>query len=185
MFVFSKFDYCEREDIHACSTPGADKTGCLQVYLRLPSFVKMQCGSAAIVTALLCTGPNYTFSHIWAGDSVGQLTIWSNPDEGLTFTACQTAKAHGSAIRAISSTWKHAITIGDDGVILLMDLNRLTRIRTINFMEWALHKQLIGNANIPRRLKALHIVEDAINGGSMVIGTSYGEIAVFPLGAYV
>ena len=34
--IFSKFNHCDREDVHACTAPGADKTYCLQLSLMLP-----------------------------------------------------------------------------------------------------------------------------------------------------
>lgn len=72
LFVFSKTNECHRTDIHSCSTPGADKLGCLQVTLRLPP-VKTESGNPPVVTAVLCSGPYYVLSHLFAGDSTGQV----------------------------------------------------------------------------------------------------------------
>eukprot|EP01041_Mallomonas_annulata_P004093 gene4093-8140_t len=184
IMIFSKFNYCEREDTHACSAIGADKTHCLQVCLRLPQNKSIS-GHSPSVLALHCTGPHYARSTLWAGDSIGQLTIWDVPKSGLDYAPRRTSRTHGSAIRCIESTWKHAITAGDDGKLILHDLISLARIRTIDVTQVTFDKQLINNPEIPRYIKSLQIVENFETGGSMCIGTSFGEVMISSIGMYM
>ena len=181
--IFSKFDHCDRDDIHSCNTPGADKTYCLQISLRLPP-KKSLSGNDPAILALGCGGPNYCKTMLFAGDTTGQLTVWTVPESGLDYLPHQTSAVHNGAIRSIEFTWKHAITCGDDGIVLLHELTTLTKIRSIDIRAWALHKNLILEPDIPRRIKCSFIVEDFDIGGSLCIGTSYGEIMIMSLGAY-
>jgi hypothetical protein len=73
--IFSKYNVCERDDIHGCQVPDTSKQSCLQITLKLPP-LKLLSGNSTSVSSLLCSGPMYTFSHLWAGDSAGQMTIW-------------------------------------------------------------------------------------------------------------
>lgn len=82
--VFSKFNHCDRDDIHFCSTFGVDKSYCLQVTLMLP-FQQMPSGNLTSVTKVLCTGPNYSLSHLWASDSSGKIIVWEIPENGINF----------------------------------------------------------------------------------------------------
>ena len=91
--VFSKYPVCEREDVHACNIPGRDKSFCMQVTLHLPP-VFMDSGAPSSVYGLMCTGYNHSFTHLWAGDSAGQLTIWKVPDEGIFFEPVRSILAH-------------------------------------------------------------------------------------------
>ena len=43
VLVFSKYNICERDDIHACNTPGAVKSYCLQQTLCLPVMYMKSC----------------------------------------------------------------------------------------------------------------------------------------------
>lgn len=121
IMVFTKFDECERDDVHACSTPGALKAYCMQVSLRLPPKY-MPSELLSSVTCVNCCGPNYQFTHLWAGDSTGQMTVWWVPDEGLEFIPARTWKSHEGPINAMQATWKHMISIADDGCIILHEL---------------------------------------------------------------
>eukprot|EP00607_Mallomonas_marina_P004894 CAMPEP_0182438064 /NCGR_PEP_ID=MMETSP1167-20130531/85486_1 /TAXON_ID=2988 /ORGANISM="Mallomonas Sp, Strain CCMP3275" /LENGTH=123 /DNA_ID=CAMNT_0024631235 /DNA_START=603 /DNA_END=974 /DNA_ORIENTATION=- len=122
---------------------------------------------------------------LFAGDTIGHLTVWVVPEHGVDYEPNRSSKIHHGAIRCIESTWKHLITASDDGLIILHELTTLTQIRTIDIAYWTFHKHLITNENIPRRIKSMHIVEDFESGGSMVIGTSYGEIMISSIGMYV
>ena len=79
MAVFTKFNECERDDVHDCSTPKTNKSYCLQVTLKLPPKY-MPGDSISMVSAINCCGPNYMFTHLWAGDSTGQMTVWFVPE---------------------------------------------------------------------------------------------------------
>lgn len=182
--IFSKFDRCERDDIHGCNTPKADKTYCLQVILKLPPLL-MSSGQPAPVTALRCTGYDYTFTHLWAADATGQLTVWFVPEEGIEFLPAKTWKGHRVAVTAMAPTWKHMCTVGDDGVLLLYELDTLALIRRMDLREWCNAKGLLPRPDIPRRIKCIDIQEDQESGGMMVVGTNYGDIIVMSIGRYV
>jgi hypothetical protein len=177
--VFTKYDVCERDDIHACSTPGSNKAYCLQVSLKLPP-MKMPSNNPTIVTAIKCGGPNYSFSHLWAGDSIGQMTVWFVPDDGLDFVPAKTWRAHNGCINAMETTWKHMISVADDGNITLHDLGTLLVVRIINVNVWCAN--IIAKPDIPRKLKCMHIVENYEEGGQMVVGSHYGEVLVIATG---
>ena len=180
--VFSKFDTCERDDIHACNTPGTNKAYCLQVSLKLPP-MRMLSNNLTIVTALKCAGPNYSFSHLWAGDSSGQITVWFVPDEGLDFVPAKTWRAHKDVINAMETTWKHMISVSDDGNITLHDLGTLLVARVIPVNIWCASIML--RPEIPRKLKCMHIAENYEEGGKMAVGSHYGEVMVIALGREV
>ena len=180
--IFTKFNVCERDDIHNCSTPGANKSYCLQVSLKLPP-MRMPSENPSYVNVIKCCGPNYTFSHLWAGDSLGQMTVWFVPDEGLDFVPAKTWRAHRGAINAMETTWKHMISVADDGYITLHELGSLMCTREINLNQWC--DQILISPTIPRKIKCMHIVEDVEGGGHMAVGTNYGDVCVSSLGRMV
>jgi len=182
--VFTMFDECERDDVHACSTPGASKLYCLQITLKLPPLL-MSSGMPPAVTALQCSGYSYSFTHLWAADSTGQLTVWFVPEYGLEFQPAKTWKAHAGSINAMASTWKHMITVGDDGMLLVYELDTLALIRRLDVQEWCIYRNLLTRPDIPRRLKCLSIQEDQQEGGMMAVGTNYGDVIVMSIGRYV
>lgn len=139
MAVFTKENFCEREDVHLCNIPGSDKRYCMQVCLRLPSN-KLKSGVQPGVNGLLCTGYNYTHTNLWAGDSSGQITIWHIPDTGLDFIPAHTTKAHNSSINALKNTSKHVISISDDMYIILFNINSFEKVRSVDVMEWSIYK---------------------------------------------
>lgn len=189
--IFTKDNECERTDIHACNTPGADKTGCLQITLRLSSKGGARTPSNELpnVNCVLCTGLNYTFQYIIAGDSVGQLSVWENPqNNGLKFNAITYWKAHNLSINDIVATSKHLLTVSDDGYLIIHDIRTFASIRTMHLLQWTLDKGLITKPEIPRRLKCIQVIEDPYNergGGTMLIGTNYGEVMVSSIGTTI
>ena len=180
--VFTKFNECERDDIHACSSPNAVKTYCLQLSLKLPP-MKMPSDNLTIVTQVKCCGPNYSFTHLWAGDSLGQLTVWFVPDTGLDFIPAKTWRAHQGRINAMDSTWRHMISVGDDHCIRLHDLGNLMAMRSIDLNIWC--KDYMLKPDIPRKVKCLHIAENYEEGGQMAVGTNYGDLYVMAIGRQV
>lgn len=184
VMIFSNTNNCCRDDVHKCSIPGANKLYCLQITLKLPPMM-MGNGYLSVVSCMLCTGPSYTQTHLWVGDSCGQMTVWIIPLDGLDFKPLKTWKAHDGIIRAMTSTWKHMISVADDGNILFHDLSAIVKIRSINVAEWCSFRNLIPDGRVFRSLKCLAIEEDFENGGTMVVGTNYGEIIVFALGSYI
>lgn len=206
--IFSLHSVCERDDVHNCwsgvedsqnktdeigivredKESAIDRSFCLQITLRLP-FVQSENedGNSSCVCTILCSGPNYQQSHLFTGDSSGRLTIWELPQVGLDFQPVKTWRPHKRRLSDMKSTYKHLITIGEDGLIVFHDLVSFNRIRTINFLDWAIHKQLIadGSEGIPRGLTCMSLVENFETGGSLVVGTSYGELSVIGIGTHV
>jgi WD40 repeat protein len=180
--VFTKYDVCERDDIHQCSVKGVNKSYCLQVSLKLPP-MRMPSENPSFVNCLKCCGPNYTHTHLWAADSLGQLTVWFTPEEGLDFIPAKTWRGHNGAINAMETTWKHMISVADDSCIKIHDLGSLLCIRSINVNQWC--EQILLKPNIPRKIKCLHIVENYEEGGQMVAGTNYGDVLVMTTGREV
>jgi hypothetical protein len=182
IMVFTKFNECERDDVHNCSTPGVNKSYCLQITLKLPAKY-MPSAHLSMVQSICCTGPNYTFTHLWAGDSTGQMTVWFVPEDGLEFIPAKTWKAHEGSVRDMRSTWKHMLSIGDDGNLILHELGSLERQRSLNFNTWC--EDIMARPEIPRKLKCMSMIEDYEEGGSMVVGSSYGDVFVITLGREV
>jgi hypothetical protein len=180
--VFSKHNDCEREDIHACHLPDADKLHCLQVTLKLPR-IRTSSGNPSSVTALSVTGFNYARTSMWAADNTGQMTVWNMPDEGLNFTPAKTWRAHKLAVNDMASTWRHMISVSDDGCVLIHDLKRMFKVRSINLVDWCLDRGLVESKEIVRRLKCLCLHEDTEQGNTLTVGNSYGEIIVMSLGS--
>jgi WD40 repeat protein len=180
IFIFSKYDYCERDDIHACSEAGTDATGCLQVTLRMPS-VDAPSGNPAGVMAVHCCGPEHTYRDLYAGSSTGQLAVWEVPESGLAFKPLLVMQAHKGSINAISSTRLHLITAGDDGCMLFIALTTKLRVRTLDVTHWA-PNSLVERLDVGRKLKCIAVQEDFTHGGTIVCGTSYGDVYVCGIG---
>eukprot|EP01031_Cornospumella_fuschlensis_P029899 gene29899-36104_t len=119
--VFSAHAICERDDVHLCNVANHDPTYCLQITLKLPKNLLVS-GNLPWITGLLCPKIGPEFPNLWAADASGQLTIWYVPREGLEFTPAYTVKAHYSAINDLQKTWRHVISIGDDGLVVLHDI---------------------------------------------------------------
>jgi hypothetical protein len=182
--IFCKEPRCERDDVHSCNIRGNDQSYCLQISLKLPP-VRMKSGAPTSVTGLLCVDTTFPFSHLWAGDTSGQLTVWHVPATGLGFVPAFTVKAHNDAINNLVHTHRHAISISDDGFISFYDLFNFDRIRTIDIMEWCNYRGLLLRPDIARKIKSAHLQEDHEAGGNMVLGTSYGDIIMLRLGTTV
>ena len=92
-------------------------------------------------------------------------------------------------------------TLKDDGSLVFYDLVRFDRVRRIDMMQWAADRQLpqLLRANVPRKLKCIHVHEDYQHnisrnsgeagsgggGGLIVVGTSFGDVLVCSLGATI
>mmetsp|Transcript_25494 Transcript_25494/g.35065 ORF Transcript_25494/g.35065 Transcript_25494/m.35065 type:complete len:193 (+) Transcript_25494:224-802(+) len=116
-----------------------------------------------------------SFAHSFVGG-------WTVPDRGLRFRPAYTVVAHSAATNKLTSSWRHCISISDDGYLIFFDLARFERVRSINLTEWCAYRQLILRPEIPRKLKCIHLYEDFQNGGMMVIGTSFGDVIACSLG---
>jgi hypothetical protein len=183
--VFSKFNVCERVDVHGCNNPGAQKFHCLQVTLKLPKSVLAD-GNAPIVSGIACCGPSDNkYGLLWAADTSGRLLVWEVPERGLDFTPLRSWRPHSSAITSLTHTYKHVITCGDDGCLVFYEIQHLVRIRSINIQAWASAKGLMNRPDIPRRLKCMHVSEDPARGGLLTVGTSYGEVVIMSIGSHV
>jgi hypothetical protein len=183
--VFSKFNICERGDVHACNNPGAKKAHCLQVTLKLPKSMLAD-GNAPIVSGIACCGPpSDKFGLLWAGDTSGRLLVWEVPKRGLDFFPLRSLRPHSASITGLVYTYKHVITCGDDGCVCLYEIQHLVRIRSINIQSWATVRGLMGREDIPRRLKCMTVSEDSVNGGLLAVGTSYGEVIIISIGTHV
>lgn len=157
---------------------------CLQISLKLPPNVTAS-GNPPSVTGLVCTKIGNEFPTLWATDSSGQMTIWYVPSVGLEFQPAYTVKAHRGPITQLVKTWRHMITIGDDGTVKLFDMLTFVRIRTIDVMSMCLERNLFVAPNIHRRLKSASVYENYSTGGYLAVGTSYGDVVMLPLGTTV
>jgi hypothetical protein len=177
---------------------------------------------------IVCAGYNFSYTHLWAGDSHGQITVWHIPEEGLWFAPAKSWRAHyyeagstqpeiqqsqsgpsssattsgvkninsnsttsqTSAIRAMSSTYRHMISIGDDGFIILTDLITFDEIKRLDVSTYCVEKQLFSekcHPHIRRKLKSLHVQNELSGtlGRLVAVGTNLGDILIFSLGNYV
>eukprot|EP01035_Chromulina_nebulosa_P018347 gene18347-24040_t len=84
----------------------------------------MASGHVSNVTSLLCCGPNYQYDNLWAGDSVGYLTLWQVPRRGLDFKPLKSFQAHNLAIREdIDNDGSGVVVIGtSQGEIIVLPL---------------------------------------------------------------
>jgi WD40 repeat protein len=206
LFVFSKYDVCERDDVHGCSTEGSKKRGCLQVALRIPPHIQTTSGAPPLIVSLLCchTDPDFKYpvdheaeSHelinfanlrLYAGDSTGQLTVWSIPEfVGIDYRPFKTRKLHVGCINAIANTKRNLITLGDDGIANLVDLPSLLLVKRIRLVEMSGYAGclLADSERVKRKIKSIFIHYDEIHGNLLILGTSYGDIFVLPMGLYV
>ncbi len=145
----------------------------------------MSSGNQPVVSGLLCPKIGPEFPTLWAGDTTGQLTIWYVPQEGLEFSPAYTVKAHQGSINQLVNTWRHIISIGDDGVVILHDVISFAKVRSVNLMEWCGYQNLLVNPHISRKLKSAHLQENYEHGGQLVIGSSYGDIIALSLGTTI
>jgi hypothetical protein len=204
--VYSLHNVCERDDVHNClvaveeapkgasevgvvkdgSPEAVDRAFCLQIILRLPA-VTDGSGNVPAVHTILCNGPDNTRSNIFAGDSTGRLTIWKLPTSGLDFEPVKSWKPHKRALIDMKCTNRHLLTAGEDGCIVIHTLQTFSKIRTINILDWAIDRGLIydESTKLPRMLSSMFLSEDHENGGSLVVGTSYGEIVVLGIGTHI
>ena len=199
IFVFTKHNYCERDDVHGCSTPNSKKIGCLQIALKLPPKIITVSNLPPEVNAMnICkTNPNYIYPNydynyqpiggpndpnyinmrLYAGDNTGQLTIWCVPEFfGIDYRPILTKKLHQLPINVITNTDNYILTLGDDGIIFFITLQSLTTMRKLDVLKWAIYNNVTTSPLVPRKLKSIEIEDDEENGGTMVIGTSYGDI---------
>lgn len=133
----------------------------------------------------MCAGPMYSLTEIWAADSIGRLTLWKVPETGYDYAPIRSWQAHHEqSINCLKNTWKHAITAGDDGFIMLHDLISYERIRALDLTFVAVDYGLIYRSNnVTRRIKTMSIINCTPEApGSVVVGCNTGEIYVFPVG---
>lgn len=133
----------------------------------------------------MCTGPMYSLTELWAADSIGRLTLWKVPETGYDYVPIKSWQAHNNmSINALKSTWKHAISGGDDGFVMIHDLVSHDRIRALDLTFVAVDYGLIPRSNnITRRIKTMSIINCTPGSqGSVLVGCNTGEIFVFPLG---
>lgn len=83
------------------------------------------------------------------------------------------------------ATYRHMISVADDGVLLVTDLSNFLKIRSINILIWCNYRQLLPFPSLFRRIKCIDVVENAHEGGTVAIGTNYGEIIVMSIGTMV
>ena len=205
IFVFAKHDECERNDLHACSTPGSKKIGCLQVALRLPGSIRTTSGMPATVVCLEATrtdpdydygtiedydpddplskDPNYANMRLYAGDVTGQMTVWAVPEfYGIDYRPILTRKLHDGSLNKITTTRSHLVTLGDDGVCMIMALQSMVKVRKVDVHLEAMRQGFTASERVKRKLKCVTIHYDSDGSGTMIIGTSFGDVYVFPLG---
>lgn len=204
--IFSLHNICERDDVHNClaaveeapkgasevgvvkdqSPEAVDRAFCLQVILRLPPVTDIS-GNVPAIHTVLCNGLNRCRSHLFAGDSTGRLTIWKIPGVGVDFVPVKSWKPHKGTLIAMKCTRRHLLTAGEDGCIIIHTLAKFSNVRIINILDWAIDQGLINHesAKLPRMLSSMYLCEDHENGGSLVVGTSYGEIVVLEIGTHI
>lgn len=146
---------------------------------------KLPSGNVPWVTGLICPAIGPEYPNLWATDAAGNLTIWHIPTEGLEFIPAHTAKIHQGPINHMTHTWRHVITIGDDGFLILHDILSFTRIRSVDIMEWSIYRNLLENPHIHRKLKSVSVFENYDTGGQLALGTSYGDVIMLSLGTTV
>ena len=170
----------------------------------------MSSGTKAVVTDVVCTGYDFVFSHLWAADSTGQITVWQVPYDGLGFLPVKAWYAHyfgrdpnlpstgesveevessrsSCAVRAMASTYRHMVSVGDDGCICLFDLVSFDRIKRLNVNDYCIGKNLFSSPQVARRLRSLHVWNNSTSslGRLVAVGSSMGDIMVLSLGGYV
>jgi hypothetical protein len=66
---------------------------------------------------------------------------------------------------------------------MIVTIGTLERQRKLDTFDWC--QEILPRPEIHRKLKCLSILEDEENGGSMVIGTNYGDVLVSTIGRAV
>lgn len=94
-------------------------------------------------------------------------------------------QVHDGSCNALVSTFKHLISAGDDGILAFIDLEGLYIVRKLNLQEEAVKRCLSVRPDVPRRLKCIFLIEDPENGGTVVVGTSYGDVYLVSIGTCV
>ena len=77
------------------------------------------------------------------------------------------------------------ISAGDDGILAFIDLDGLYITRRLNVQEEAVKRSLSVRPDVPRRLKCVFLTEDAENGGTLIVGTNYGDVYIIGIGTCV
>jgi hypothetical protein len=77
------------------------------------------------------------------------------------------------------------ISAGDDGILAFIDLDGLYITRRLNVQEEAVKRSLSVRPDVPRRLKCLFLTEDPDSGGTVVVGTNYGDVYIISIGTCV
>jgi hypothetical protein len=94
-------------------------------------------------------------------------------------------QAHNGALNCFVSTFKHIISAGDDGILLFIDLESCHIVRRMDVLRLALLQGLAVRGDVIRRLKCLSLREDPENGGTLAVGTSYGDVYIIAIGTCV
>eukprot|EP01037_Dinobryon_pediforme_P020572 gene20572-21238_t len=123
----------------------------------------MPCIEQVRAKRMVCKAISATSSPAHKTGNQSKLTVWTVPQEGLDFQPAHTVKAHASAINKLVSTWRHCISIS---------------VRRIDICEWAGYRHLLIRPHVPRKIKCVHLYEDAVNGGMLAAGTSFGDVVV-------
>lgn len=143
-------------------------------------------GNEGVVTSVLVCGPDGYLTTLWASDSTGQVTLWELPYEGIDFTPIKTWKAHAKgAVTKMAKTFKHVLTLGDDCRVNIYDMRNLERMKSVDVGGECIRRNLIPRPEVERRLKSVDIREDLENGGTLALGTNYGDIIILNLGTSI
>ena len=127
--------------------------------------------------------PNYKNLRLYAGDNTGQLTIWTIPEfYGIDYRPVMTKKIHNGPVNKITNTDNYLITLGDDGVILFFVLESMTKMKSLDVMKWANKSGIAEAPHVKRKIKSVEIEQDDEKGGTMVIGTSFGDLFILYTG---
>ena len=108
VFVLSRYDICERKDVHRCQEPGVCKRHCVQLILTLPHRTKASLRVPAI-TRLITGGYPDPLKYLVAADELGYLTIWTMPpfEQGLEYSPLKSLQAHQHGINIMVSLFYH------------------------------------------------------------------------------
>ena len=94
-------------------------------------------------------------------------------------------KVHDGAINQFVSTYRHLISAGDDGIICFLDLEACVVVRKMDILAEAARRELCLRPDVIRRLKCMSLKEDTEEGGTLAVGTSYGDIFIVGIGTCV
>ena len=127
--------------------------------------------------------PNYANVRLFAGDITGQLTVWSVPEfVGIDYRPILTRPMHHGPLNVIQETNAHIVTLGDDGFVNILAKASLIRVKHMDLHKAALAQGFTEAERVLRKLKSIEIHYDSGGSGTMIVGTSFGDVYVLPLG---